>query len=149
MVERAHVRGRTTFRTNEQDRIFNIVNPCPTCHAYFDLYGAFTIHHDWRCWIFSDKPTFRDSNNNPIPNPFHGIKYAYCRRSAQREMNSIEEEHILTKQNEFKTKRNVGKNKYFADLEIELRQLDLWDNQNDRPSHATLSRTMEFNLTRD
>jgi hypothetical protein len=147
MVEGAHVRGRSTFRADEPDRIFNIVKVCPTYHSYFDYYGAFTIHHDWRCWIFSDIPTFRDSKDNPIPNPFYGIKYAYCRLPVQREMDSIEDEHILAKQIEFKTKRNVGKSKFFDDLKLELQQLELWDNQENKPLHATLSRTMEFNLT--
>jgi len=147
VVEQAHVKGRAAFSENQQDRIFNIVNPCPTCHAYFDLYGAFTIHHEWRCWVFSDMQTFRDSSNKSVPNPFLGIKYAYCKRSVQRYMDSLEDEYIRTKQVEFNVRRNIGKLKFFEELKDELRSLDLWDEQKNKPRHATLTRTLEFNLS--
>ena len=85
MVEQAHVKGRAAFSENQQDRIFNIVNPCPTCHAYFDLYGAFTIHtmsgdvgYSQTCKLFETAVI------NPSQNPFLGIKYAYCKRSVQK-----------------------------------------------------------------
>lgn len=141
------MKGRAGFKSTELDRIFNIVKICPTCHTYFDLHGAFTLHGEWRCWIFSDKPSFRDSNNFQIPNPFFGIKYAYSRPFVQRNIDSIEDDYIEIKQKEFAPKRSVGAMKFFSELEVELRQEGLWDEVNCKPLHGTLSSKIEFTLS--
>ena len=101
-TESAHIEAKSRFDTSENDRIFNILPICPTCHYYFDTCKAFTLHHEWKCWVFSDKRKYVSSNNITFENPFRSFYYAYPPKFLQRKVNKIKIEQIEANQiNEF------------------------------------------------
>lgn len=138
-TESAHVRARRSFDDGHNHRLFNIVPICPTCHYYFDEQKAFTLHHSWRCWVFSDIVSYQDSSGDRFPNPFVSFKYAYPPKLYTRLISNLDENVILQNQhNEFRTLRHSSPHRFFRSLELRLKHRRAWDQERDRPRFQRL-----------
>ena len=138
-TESAHVRPKRSFGDDDNHRLFNIVPVCPTCHYYFDEQKAFTLHHEWRCWVFSDIKSYKDSSGDSFPNPFVSFKYAYPPRLYNRHIANLDEDVILQNQHhEFKTLRHATPQEYFRNLTLRLKHREMWDIEKNRPRFQRL-----------
>lgn len=139
-TEAAHIQGRADFNSSQNDKIFNILPICPTCHYYFDTCKAFTINFDWKCWVFSDKRAYKSSQDRYFDNPFKDFYYAYPPKIHQRKMNNIEREQIETNQSTQFSVINEGSPKlYFQFVKDRLVKRERWDYQLQRPKMRILS----------
>ena len=144
-TEKAHIKSKSRFQKFENDKIFNILPICPRCHYYFDVCKAFTLHHEWKCWVFSDKANFYSTDEILFDNPFSNFIYAYPPRIHQKKINRIDRELIMENQRkEFVVNNAVSPSIYFSDLEIMLRQIGRWDEHNQRPLGRKITSEMKI-----
>ena len=142
-VERAHVRSRNS--SEEEDKKFNLLDLCPTCHTFFDLH-LITMHPIWRCWVFSDKYNKKTSYGSNYNNPFVNIKYSYPPERVVKKVSNILHEHIIwNNENEFEVRGNISANMYFKTLEKKLKYDHKWDYSTNKHKHQII--TMEYNLS--
>jgi hypothetical protein len=140
ITEGAHIKKRVTFDQQENHRIFNILPICPTCHYFFDVCKAFTIHSEWKCWIFSDIRQFSTSDGVRFENPFSEFDYAFPPRNHQKKMDNIEVEFIEENQrNEFLVQNNGSAERFFEYLRLKLIKKGRWNYDSNKPKMRTLS----------
>ena len=141
--EKAHMRARHSFKKHEFDKYQNIIPICPVCHYFFDK-KAFTLHHKWKCWIFSDCPTF-SSGVGEIENPYFKVQYVFPAEEHQLLINQLSEENIISNQeNEFMNKSQLPPDFYFKNLKRLLKMQGLWNSMKSRPKLRYLNTNIEI-----
>jgi len=141
-AENAHVRARHKFRENEFHMYQNILPICPNCHYFFDK-KAFTLHHDWKCWVFSDFRQFETSSSS-VKNPYRDFLYAYPPEEHTILINQISEQNILSNQDEeFRNNTNKPAKFFFRSLKMRLQAIGRWHKRDNRPKQRFLDTTMK------
>ena len=145
VTEGAHVRAKREGGFKSWgDRLFNIVDLCPTCHKLFDR-NFITIHPRWRVWIFSNLSHKISSDGElKVINPFKEFPYSFPHNAGA--LNDIQEDYIrLNNKNEF-FKQPYGSFERMMDfLEVRLKHDNLWDYNNDCP----IEKKIRYNLESD
>jgi len=141
-VERAHIRARHS--RDEDNRVFNLLDLCPTCHKYFDN-KLITMHPIWRCWVFSDIVYKTTTYGSRFTNFFRGFQYSYPPEAVVSKVDSVLEESIIwNNENEFEVRGDHAAHLFFQCLEKKLRCNEKWDHENERPRTQIIK--SEYNL---
>ena len=140
------MKSKQSFQDHQNDTLFNILPVCPRCHHFFDEpVKAFTLHHEWRCWVFTDKKSFTASDGNKYPNPFYKFHYAYPPKIHMRKISRINVDKIKENQeNEFENRRGVPAEAYFHELVKILHSQDRWNEDEGVPKPRVLNEKLEF-----
>jgi len=125
--------------------IFNILPICPRCHHFFDAPAkAFTLHHEWHCWVFTDKKSFTASSGESYLNPFYKFYYAYPPPIHMRKISRINVEKIKENQEkEFENRKGVPAEVYFKNVVKILQSQGRWNEDEKVPRPRVLNEKLE------